>query len=228
MRLQFIMRNPQSMTSKGKQMANQIDLSQLFGQVAQALVQNRSALNQADSYNQNHGDNMAEIFQLITKALEEKKDAKPAVQLKYAAKQIGKVKSGSAQVYAKGLARAAKDVKGNAIDTGNVMQLVLDLIAGGKKVNPSPKAGDPLSDILSSLMGAGQQAIGDEKLDAGDLLTAGLAFLSAKQSGEDTMGAAVKALVAASPLSQAPHREQSGQVVLDTLLKTIGTMAQRK
>ena len=128
-------------------------------------------------------------------------------------------------MYAKGLARAAKDIKGNAVDTSNVMQLVLDLIAGGKKVNPSPQAGDPLSSILTGLMGAGQQASGDDKLDAGDLLTAGLALLSAKQSGEDTLGATVRALVAESPLSQAPHREQSGQLVLDTLLKTIGSIA---
>jgi hypothetical protein len=207
----------------------QIDLTQLFGQVTQTLAQNQSSLNQADSYNSNHGDNMVEIFGLITKALAEKKDAKPAAQLKYAATKIGKVKSGTAQVYAKGLARAAKDIKGNSIDTGNIMQLVLDMIAGGKKVNPAPQAGSPLGDILGGLMGAGQQAgRGDDKLDAGDLLTAGLAFLSAKQSGEDTLGAAVKALVAESPLNAAPHREQSGQLVLDTILKTIGSMAQRR
>ena len=95
-------------------------------------------------------------------------------------------------------------------------------------MNPSPQAGDPLSDILGGLMGAGQQSSGDDKLDAGDLLTAGLAFLSAKQSGEDTLGAAVKALVAESPLSEAPHREQSGQLVMDTLLKAIGAMAQSR
>lgn len=195
--------------------------------MVQSLSQNQGALNQADGYNKNHGDNMVEIFKLVTQALQEKKDAKPAAQLKYAAKQVGKVKSGSAHVYAKGLARAAKDIKGNAVDTGNIMQLVLDLIAGGRKVNPATQAGDRLSHILGGLMGAGQQSSGDDKLDAGDLLTAGLAFLSAKQSGEDTLGAAVKALVAESPLSQAPHREQSGQVVLDTLLKTIGSMAKR-
>ena len=106
-------------------------------------------------------------------------------------------------MYAKGLARAAKDIKGNSVDTGNIVQLVLDLIAGGKKVNPAPQAGDPLSSILTGLMGAGQQSGGDDKLDAGDLLTAGLAFLSARQSGEDTLGAAVKALVAEGPLSEA-------------------------
>ena len=166
---------------------NQIDLSQLFGQVVQSLSQNQGALNQADEYNKNHGDNMVEIFKLVTQALQEKKDAKPAAQLKYAASQVRKIGSGSAQVYAKGLARAAKDIKGNTVDIGNVMQLVLDLIAGGKKVNPSPQSGDPLSSILTGLMGAGQQSSGDDKLDAGNLLTAGLAFLSAKQSGEDTL-----------------------------------------
>ena len=207
---------------------NQIDLGQLFGQVVQSLSQNKSALNEADTYNKNHGDNMVQIFQLVQQALQEKKGSKPAAQLKYAAAQVKKIPSGSAQVYAKGLARAAKDIKGNSVDTGNIMQLVLDLIAGGKKVNPAPQAGDPLSSIFTGLMGAGQQSGGDDKLDAGDLLTAGLAFLSARQSGEDTLGAAVKALVAESPLSEAPHREQSGQLVMDTLLKAIGAMAQSR
>ena len=64
---------------------NQIDLSQLFGQVVQSLSQNQGALNQADEYNKNHGDNMVEIFKLVTQALQEKKDAKPAAQLKYTA-----------------------------------------------------------------------------------------------------------------------------------------------
>ena len=70
---------------------NQIDLSQLFGQVVQSLSQNQGALNQADEYNKNHGDNMVEIFKLVTQALQEKKDAKPAAQLKYAASRYGKL-----------------------------------------------------------------------------------------------------------------------------------------
>ena len=46
-----------------------IDLAQLFGAAAQALTANQSALNQADAGNGNHGDNMAQMFQLITQAV---------------------------------------------------------------------------------------------------------------------------------------------------------------
>jgi hypothetical protein len=203
---------------------NQIDLAQLFGQVAQSLAQNKSALNEADSYNKNHGDNMAEIFRLITQAVEQKKGAKPATQLKYAAAQVKKIPSGSAQVYAQGLAQAAKDLKGKSVNTANILQLVQDLVSGGQK---KPAQSTPLADVLGALVGSQSAGVADDKLDAGDLLTAGLAFLAAKQSGDDNVNAAIKALLAESPLSASPHREQSGELVMNTLLKAIGSMAQR-
>jgi len=43
-----------------------IDLVQLFGAAAQALAANQSALNQADTLNGDHGDNMVQTFNLIT------------------------------------------------------------------------------------------------------------------------------------------------------------------
>ncbi len=42
-----------------------LDLSSLFGAAAQTLAANQSSLNQADTENQNHGDNMVQAFNMI-------------------------------------------------------------------------------------------------------------------------------------------------------------------
>ena len=65
---------------------NQIDLFSMFKQATQAMQENKSSLNEADTYNHDHGDHMVEIFEVITQAMKEKKDADPADQLEYAAK----------------------------------------------------------------------------------------------------------------------------------------------
>ncbi len=42
-------------------MSNQVDLLSLFNAVTGTLKENKTALNKADEYNGNHGDNMVEI-----------------------------------------------------------------------------------------------------------------------------------------------------------------------
>ena len=80
-----------------------IDLSQLFGSVVPALAEQKKTLNQADTYNHNHGDNMVEIFEVITQAMKAKSNATPAEQLAYASQLLqAKSQSGSAQLYAQG------------------------------------------------------------------------------------------------------------------------------
>jgi len=93
-------------------MANgQIDLLSLFKQVSKSVKQNQDSLNQADPYNHDHGDNMVQVFDVITQAMKEKKTADPADQLEYAAQLLrSKTASGSGTVYANGLETAAKQV----------------------------------------------------------------------------------------------------------------------
>jgi hypothetical protein len=55
-----------------------------------------------------------------------------------------------------------------------------------------------------------------------------MTFMSAKQQGQDTVQAALTALMSAGPMAQKPHRQQSGQLVANTLLQTIAGMASRK
>ncbi len=204
---------------------NQVDLAQLFGTVAQALSENKSALNAAYTYNKDHGDNMVQIFNLIAQAVQENKGAKPSAQLKAAATKIGKTKSGSAQLYAKGLAQAAKEFKDKALTPQNIALLAQVLLAGGKKT--TAQSNDPLNSILTGLMGGQQQSSGSDGMDAGDLLNAGMTFLAAKQGGDDNMNALVKTLVSNSAMNSAPHREESGQVVVNTLLNAMLSMANK-
>jgi hypothetical protein len=202
---------------------NQIDLGQLFGQVAKTLVTNKSALNEADTHNHDHGDNMADTFHMIAKAMEEKQGASSADQLEYAADLLRGKKSGSAQLYAKGFSNAAKEFVGEDINTGNAMQLVQMLMGGG--TSAKREAENPLGDMLGALMGTGASSdSSDDELDIGDLLNAGMAFMSAKQSGGSNMEALMKALVADTEMSATPHRAQSSQLILNTLLDVVGAM----
>ena len=45
------------------------DLSAIFNMAAQALASNRSSLNEADTENKNHGDNMVQVFNTISQAM---------------------------------------------------------------------------------------------------------------------------------------------------------------
>jgi hypothetical protein len=68
---------------------------------------------------------------------------------------------------------------------------------------------------------------GQDGLDLGDVLNAGMAFMNAKQQGQNNLQAGLSALMAAGPLGQKPHRQQSGQVVANALLQAISGMSQR-
>lgn len=197
-----------------------IDLVTLFGTVASTLQQNQSSLNEADAYNGDHGDNMVEIFEVITQAMKEKKSAEPADQLAYASQLLQKKKSGSAQMYAQGLTQASKDFKGQAVTQDNAMQLIQSLIGGGQA---APQQ-NPVQDLLGGLLGGGKGG-DDPAIDAGDLLNAGLAFMAARNRGESAQEALVDAVISASPLGETSHRAESTKMVANTLLEVLGSMA---
>jgi hypothetical protein len=195
--------------------AQKLDLFSLFQTVAGALTENQESLNKADSYNGDHGDNMVDIFNLVTEAVGEKGKSAPSSQLKHAGKALKKQSSGSAQVYAEGLLEAADTFQDSSITTDDAMTLVQTLLGGGK-AGETAKDGS-LTDMLGGFLG------GEDGLDAGDLLNAGLAFLSAKNRGESTSEALIEAVISASPLGEVPHRAQSSQVVVSTILENLGS-----
>lgn len=233
-----------------------MNLSSLFGLATQALSANQGSLNDADVQNHNHGDNMVQVFNMISQVMANNSNASPSEQFNQASQYLAQNgTSGSAQAYSQGLAQAAQQFQGqSAVTPDNAMMLIQSLLGGGQQ---QPQSGNPLeallgggssqgSDLLGALLGGGQPAQGNQPqgggdllgallgggqpaqgqgsqgqngLDMGDLLNAGMAFMNAKQQGQGNLQAALSALIAAGPLGQKPHRQQSGQVVANALLQ---------
>jgi hypothetical protein len=166
-----------------KTASKSIDLQKLFGSVAKTMAQNKTSLNAADTYNHDHGDNMVQIFEVITQAMKEKSAATPAEQLAYASKLLqAKSQSGSAQLYAEGLSDAASQFKGSkAITTDTAMTLIQTLLGAKGSVPASSTQSGGTSDLIGSLIGGlagSSQTQGDSN---GDLLGSLLGGLTGSQ-----------------------------------------------
>jgi hypothetical protein len=200
---------------------SEVDLLSLFSAVAGNLSDNRKQLNKADTYNGDHGDNMVEIFEIITDAMKEKQGGAPSDQLAYASQILKQKESGSARAYSQGLSEASNQFQGKQVTQDNALQLIQTLLSAGEPPPPT----NPMQDLLGDLLGGTQSQHEDAGIDAGDLLNAGLAFLAAKNRGESNAEALVNAVVSASPLGQTPYRAQSSKIVTSTLLEMLGSMA---
>ena len=218
-----------------------MDLGSLFNVASQALAENQSSLNRADVENQNHGDNMVQVFNMISQVMANQQGAPPSTQLRRASQYLSKNgTSGSSQIYSQALAQAAKQYRGkSAVTPDNAMLLIQSLLGGGQQ----SMQGQASADLLGSLLGGGQQSSqgtdvleallgGKGKqsgLDVGTLLNAGMTFMNAKQQGQDNMQAALTALMSTGPMAQKPHRQQSGQLVANALLQALASgMANRR
>lgn len=210
-------------------MANgNIDLASLFKTVSKAVAENQGSLNQADTYNHDHGDHMVEIFDVISQAMKEKKSADPADQLEYAAQLLRKKSnSGSATQYAEGLKSAAKQMTGKELDAGSVITMLSTLL-GSTSGSSSSSAGDS-GDLLGSLIGSlSGNASGSDGLDMGDLLNAGMNYMSAKQSGKSDLEALTGALVSNSQFAGGSDaRAQSTEIVATTLINALSKMSKK-
>jgi len=205
--------------------ANAIDLINIFSAVTKNLDQNKKALNEADTYNHDHGDHMVDIFKVVTQAMETKKNADPADQLAYASELLRqKSHSGSADLYASGLANAAKQFTGKQVTPDNALTLIQAMMGGAQPVSQAqPSAGGNLLGSLLSGLSGGQSQTG-QGIDAGDLLNAGMAFFQAKQSGDSNLEALVDAVVASTQVAGSAHRAQSGKLVANTILQMMSSM----
>ena len=157
-------------------MSDNIDLSTIFQTVTKELVKNQQSLNQADGYNQDHGDNMVRTFRTITRSINTKKKqgGSDSAALAYAAKRLSKSGTGqSAQLYTQGLTRAAAQLEGKQIDRRSGMQLLQTLIGGGQaasQTSQSSQGGDLVSSLLGGMMGSSQSQE-SSPAQGGDLLS---------------------------------------------------------
>lgn len=194
-------------------MSSNVDLVKLFSAVAETMVENQASLNKADEYNQDHGDHMVDIFQMITGAVKEAPKNDLSSGLDKASKVLGKKPSGSADMYAKGLAQAAEYFQNQDLDATQVLPLLQTMLGGGE-ASVSQGAGGLLDSLVGSLGG-------EDGLDLGDILSAGAAFMQAKEEGDSNLEAAIDAVISASKMGETPHRAQSSKLVADVLMQTL-------
>jgi len=186
-----------------------VDLARLFSAATQALQGEKDALNEADSFNHDHGTNMLESFKIITQAVEEKQGDSPSEQLAYASQKLDQsAASGSARRYSQGLARAAARLQGQTTLTGeNALGLVQALLSAGEAEAPA------------ELEVKGKSS-GGSSLDT--LLAAGSAYMESKQKGDSALEALLQAFIAGK--SKPSHQSQSDKVVGGTLVNIIGEL----
>jgi len=223
-------------------MAKALTLPSIFKAVSKTLSENEAVLNEADTYNHNHGTNMAAAFQTVSKAVAKKKDLPVSEQLAYASEVLQGSKGGSAQIYAQGLANAAQKFQGKQLSDNTVGLLIESMM--GMQEPAQASSGAASSSLLGSLLGGmtgggqpqqqsqpsggdllgsllGGQSSSDNGLDITDLLSAGLAYYSAKQHGGSTLEAIMQALGSASPLGKRDDQKQSGALVINTILNML-------
>jgi len=231
-----------------------IDLASLFQSVTGTLANNRESLNEADTNNHDHGDNMVDTFEVITQAMKEKKGADPADQLAYASEILRQRKSGSAQLYAKGLSQASQEFQGQQVTSGNAMTLIQTLLGGGQApVQQQQQQGGDIGNVLGSLLGGTnqqaqqqgggiggvlgsllggsnqqeQQQQSSQGLDIGDLLNAGMAFMNTKSRGGSNIEAIVNAVVSSSAMGGG-YRQQSSNLVAGALMQAVQGMVNKR
>jgi hypothetical protein len=210
----------------------EVDLAKLFNTTTKTLKANQAALNEADVYNHNHGDNMVKNFQAITKAVKKKKGAPPSEQLNYASQVLSQSSpTGSAALYSQGLSQAAQQLEGQpAVNSENAMSLVQALMGGGAAPQTTQAASDDvMGQLLGSLMGGGAagqptQGASDDMLGQlmGSLLGGGAAAQPAQGSSDDVMGQLLGSLLGGAagepPAQAAPSGQGGGGINLNTLL----------
>lgn len=195
-----------------------MDLSTIFKSVTAQLTDQQSTLNEADEFNHDHGDHMVQIFSLIQNAVSQKSEQPVAEQLEYASQVVEKeAESGSAKLYAQGLANAASSFTGTELQPDTLGLLVKGLL---NVEEPPQKKQETnlLGSLLSGLMGKKETSESEQKLGVDELLRAGMAFYQSKQDGGSTTDALIGALLAASPLGQSTHRSMSGSLIASTIM----------
>lgn len=206
---------------------NSAELVNIFQTVTQALAENQQTLDQADTYNHDHGSNMVQTFQTITNALEKKKTSSNSAALAYAAKTLSKnTSSSSGQLYAENLNTAAAQFKGRQVDERGAMELLQTLIGSSQGGQQQAGGGDMLGALLGGMAGnaAPQQpapSAGDDMLG---MLLGGMAGNAAPQQQAPSAGGDMLSMLlggltgAGGGASQPGAQSGQGEIGLDDLL----------
>ncbi len=208
---------------------NSADLVNIFQTVTQALAEQQQTLDQADTYNHDHGTNMVQTFETITTALENKKTGSDSAALAYAAKALSKsTASSSGKLYAENLNTAAAKFKGRKVDERGALELLQTLIGGGQSGQQASGGGDMLGMLLGGMAGnaAPQQPAPSAGEDMLGMLLGGMSGNAAPQQqapsagSGDILGMLLGGLTGETPAAQpqAPSQPAAGDDMLGMLL----------
>ena len=111
----------------------------------------------------------------------------------------------------------------NQSDTSDLLGGLLGGLTGTSSTSSQSSSGSGLSDLVGSLLGNQSNQSQSSGLDSKDLLSLGLAYFAAKQSGQSNLQAIMQALSTASPLGKRQDQQQSGALVINTILNMLGS-----
>ena len=202
-------------------------LATLFQAVGKALRLNQNLLNQADTSNGNHGDQMVEVFQIAVQAASEMQAASPAEAMEHAGMLLeNPLGSAEALTYAHGLRQVAAQLQQRDISLAELLAL-LKRSAGGEihldAQDGELRTGEVLKAMTAGLANwnrveHGKNPLGSP-LDMGVMFEFGMAYMQARQEYTDRIEILAEAAVAASPLAAVPCQRLSGVIAFKALLR---------
>jgi dihydroxyacetone kinase-like protein len=151
------------------------------------LQNDRDQINAVDA-NGNHGDNIAENFELVARTLRRKQDQDVSTQLRTAATELQQNgRGGTADLYAGGLLEAAQRLQGkNGIGLDDILPLLQGLLGGIQgRTQAQPGQGTLLDTLLPAIS----------------------SYANARNSGSDNRSAISDALNAALRGSQQTYQQ---------------------
>ena len=217
---------------------SRLALAPVFEEIGATLLENRTRLNEADSFNANHGDHMVAIFEAATRAAEETSDRELAASMAYVGGQLTELKdNGSAQVYGRGLGCVAEQLGERQITLDELVDYVSSVLEsesgqpanGDDTSSGSKRSGEVLKALVAGIAEWNRREAGDSEsgsaLSMSALFDFGIVYLQAKQRGGSRTAVIADAAASVSPLGSVPHRLESGKLVVETLLKALRAQA---
>jgi hypothetical protein len=215
-----------------------LNLTHLFQSAKERLIARQEELNQADTYNGNHGDHMVEIFEVAVQAAGQASIESLSGGMQRAGEMLSELSdNGSAQVYAQGLTEFSQAFARHEISLEELVAYVRGLLRQEQPpAQESSVAGDAAettqassAQVLKALVDGlyGWRQTGSERdssrkdLDMGALFELGMIYMQAKRRGGSRLEVISEAAVSASPLSQVPHRYLSGKLAISALLEAM-------
>jgi len=203
-----------------------VELAPYFQAVGDVLRQNQDSLNLADSFNQNHGDHMVEIFDIAARVADENQETNLAESMELASRQLTlQAQNETAQVYANGLLQMADQFRKYDITLEELVISVQAALLEDEERRARmalPRSGEVLKALAGGLAGwsraANHQVPAANPLNMGILFEFGMAYLQAKQRGGDRAAILADAAASVSPLREVPYRYDSAKLAIRAFL----------